>query len=84
MKVVENFPGSENVFSLRDFLVYYPEPPIDLQFIVDIPTGSKVRYPDLVNYPLQDKIAVPPELYCVKFPPPPSGALPMTQLECPQ
>ena len=46
--------------------------PVGIQFIVDIPPGSKVRYLALVVYPLQATLVVPPLGYCPKFLPPPS------------
>ena len=40
---------------------------------MDIPPGSKVRYPDLVGYPSLAIITVPPSGYFPKFLPPPYG-----------
>ena len=38
-----------------------------IQLIVDIPLGSKVRYPDLSCSPLQSTLAVPPSWYGLRF-----------------
>ena len=43
-----------------------------LQLIMEIPTGSKVRYPDLVGSPSQATLLVPTSWFCPNFPPPPS------------
>ena len=42
-----------------------------LQFIMDIPPGSKVTYPDLVGNLLRYTPAVPTSVSCPIFPPPP-------------
>ena len=67
-----NFLNYETVLSPNNFLVSDPDPPVDLQFIVDIPPGSKVKHPDLVNSPLKYTLAMPPAESDVKFLPPPS------------
>ena len=46
--------------------------PVGLQLIVEIPSGSNVRYPDLVSSPSRATLEVPPSGSCPKFPPPPS------------
>ena len=65
--------GSELGSTLGDMLYSYNWPPIGLQFIMDIPYGSKVRYSDLVGSLLRATLTVPPSGYCLKFSPPPSG-----------
>ena len=49
-------------------------PHVDIQFNMDIPPGSNVRYPDLVASSLQAPLAVTPSGYYPKLPAPPSGA----------
>ena len=80
MNVVETFPGSETVFYLSDFVVSDPNTPFYPQLIVGITPSSKVRYPDLVRYSLQDMIAVPPAVSAIKFPPTPSETCPTSTL----
>ena len=62
-------------------MCYDTWPPFGLQFILDIPLSSKVRYPDLVGSPLRTTPAVPPPGYCSNFPPPPSGKFSTSTLQ---
>ena len=48
-------------------------PHVDLQLIVEIPSGSKVRYPDFVVSPLHSTVIVRTLGYCPRFPTPTSG-----------
>ena len=73
VKVVETLLGFKTVFYLSDLLVSEPKSTVDLQLILDSPTGSKVRYPDLVETHFKSKLMVSPSGYGVKFPPLPSG-----------
>ena len=66
-KVFEYFLGSGTELSLRNVLVFDPDPPIGLQLIVYSEPVSKVRYPDLVVSLLQSTIAVTPAGSCVNF-----------------
>ena len=59
--------GSELGSPLWDLLDSDTWPPVSLQLIVDIPPGSKVRYPDFVGSPLWDTLAVPPSVSCPNF-----------------
>ena len=65
--------GYELGLSLGDLIDSETCPPVGLQLIVDIPPGSKVRYPDLVVSPSRATLVVPPSGYYTKFLPPPSG-----------
>ena len=58
---------------LWDLIVSETWPPVGLQLIVDIPTVSKVRYPDLVVSTLRATLAVTPSVSYPKFLPPTSG-----------
>ena len=58
---------------LGALLDYYTLPHVGLLLIVDIPPGSKVRYPELVVFFSWSTLAVPTSGSCPKFPPPPSG-----------
>ena len=65
--------GSELGSPLGYLLDYDTWIPVGLQLIVEIPTGSKVRYPDLVGSTSQATLAVTPSGSCPKFPLPPYG-----------
>ena len=51
-------------------------PPVGIHFIVVIPSGSKVRYPEFLGSPSRATLTVPPSISCSKFPPHPSGKCP--------
>ena len=70
---VDLWLGSEIGYPLGYLLDYEIWTPVVLQLIVDIPPGSKVRYPDLVGSPSQYTIDVPPSWSCPIFPPPTYG-----------
>ena len=72
---------SELVSPLGDLQYYDTWTPVGLQFIVDIPLGSKVRYPDLVVSPLRATLSVPPSVYFSVVPPPPSGKFPTSSFQ---
>ena len=61
---------------LGGLLDYDTWPPIGIQFIVDIPPGSKILHPDLEGSLSGTKLAVHPSWYCSKVPPPPSRTCP--------
>ena len=61
------FLGSELVMYLGGLLDYYHGGPVGLQFILDIPRGSKVKYPNSFGSPLQATIVVTPAGSGVKF-----------------
>ena len=61
--------GSGLRFPLGDLIYSEIWHPVGLQFIMDIPPRSKVRYSDLVGYPLRDILSVPHSGSCPKFPP---------------
>ena len=65
--------GSELGSPPGDMLDYQTWTPFGLILIVNIPPGSKVRYPDLVGSPLSVTIVVNTLGYRPKFPPPTSG-----------
>ena len=72
---IEAFSGLPLYFYL--FHIYKPCLTLILdntsQLIVDIPPGSKLRYPELVGSPSWATLAVPPWWFCPNFTPPPSG-----------
>ena len=45
VKLFKTLLGSETILNLSDFLIFDPAPLVDLQLIVDIKTGSTLRYP---------------------------------------
>ena len=76
VRTVRPYTGSVLVWSLGVLLCSKDGPPVGLQLILDIPYGSKLRYPDLMEYPSRYTLALPPELIGVDFAPPPSGTCP--------
>ena len=63
----------EIVSPLGDLIYYYAGPPVELRLILYIPTGSKVRYPDLVVSPSKSRLVMPSVGSCVNFLRPISG-----------
>ena len=53
-------------------------PHVGLKFIVEISPGSKVRYPDLVVFPLRVTLVVTPSEYFSMFMQTPSGTFPLS------
>ena len=51
-------------------------PPVDIQMMVDIPPGAKVRHPELVVSTSQATLAVSPSGSCPNFLAPSSGMCP--------
>ena len=60
MRVVVLSLGSDIVWTLGSLIGSNHVPPVGLHLIMDIPPGSKVRYPDFVGSPLRVTLVVPP------------------------
>ena len=71
-KLVKTFLVSDIGQSIGNLLGYEPGITVCRQMIVDISTGLKVIYSDLVGYLLWAKISVRTTGYCSKFLPLPS------------